>query len=115
MTLVEVAWERALGPPTASERIGDRHLRALLRGHGYLMNGGFEHLCLEDEAVSAFETAIAFFELDQLGQWLDAARERLDTGRPVGHWNRLYWSFGDQGLRAETERVVAERRRMFAP
>ena len=90
-TSADIVWYRACGE--GGSRIGDRHLRALLRVHGMVMNEGPNHaadVCDPAEFTAAAESC-RYFGLDRLAAVIlelpvavsdsedDSAEERLDA------------------------------------
>jgi hypothetical protein len=90
-TSADIVWNRACAE--GGDGVGDRHLRALLRVHGMVMNGGPSHaaeVCDGAEIAAAAESC-RYFGLDRLavvvlalpaaasGADGEAAEEQLDA------------------------------------
>jgi hypothetical protein len=72
MSDAQLVWNRACMSDTALLRVGDRHLSALLRVHGMVMNGGAGHAvetCTAPELLASVDAA-RYFGLGDLANVL---------------------------------------------
>lgn len=120
MTPANLVWNRACSEE--GDGIGDRHLRALLRVHGMVMNGGPNHaadVCNPAEIAAAARGA-HYFGLDTLGTLIlelpaassDSSNENAED-RLSNDYHRLVPS--DSTLADAFEERLAEAPQDFDP
>src|SRR4051794_25263995 len=110
LTDADRVWNRACSHEGETLCDGDRALTALLRMHGYIMNGGVGHAL--DLSIREFDAGIRgyqFFGLDRLVSIIESIRANPYSSDASA--NEEYFRDGkDRSIKEQFERIFAERR-----
>ena len=81
----DLIWNRACGVVGPGAGVGDRALCALLRAHGYTMNGGVLHAveCLSPSEIEEAASGYQFFGLAGAAKLLVGARRIFEAGKDL--------------------------------
>jgi hypothetical protein len=92
-----LVWNRACGSDPVANYAGDCALRAMLRAHALVMNGGVLHAveCLTADDRTAAESGYRFYDADEIAALLSRAAAVLEAGQSLAIYepelNREYW------------------------